>query len=233
LDVTNDKEYVALDVSVGAAVWKETTGAGTGIAESLIDAKGDLIVGSASDTAARLAVGTDGHVLTADSASTNGIKWAAAGASSSWLYTDYVWVQDEKTQNTNGGASSTGSWVTRTLNQEKADTGSIASLASNRVTLPAGTYRVYATAPAFKSQRTQLRLQDITNTATLVTGQPHFVANSTNSEGMAQLRGRFTLSGSADIELQQRFESSDGLGLGVAANFTTEVYAVVEFWKEA
>ncbi|MCK4328343.1 hypothetical protein KAX02_00715 [candidate division WOR-3 bacterium] len=30
IDVTNDKEYVALDVSTGAAVWTETTGAGGG-----------------------------------------------------------------------------------------------------------------------------------------------------------------------------------------------------------
>lgn len=50
----------------------------TGIAEALLDAKGDLIVASAADTAARLAVGTNGFVLTADSAQSTGVKWAAA-----------------------------------------------------------------------------------------------------------------------------------------------------------
>ena len=46
------------------------------VASTLIDAKGDLIVGSAADTAARLAVGTNNQILTADSAATNGVKWA-------------------------------------------------------------------------------------------------------------------------------------------------------------
>ena len=54
------------------------TAADTGaIPESLIDAKGDLIVGTANDTAARLGVGSNGQVLTADSAETSGVKWAA------------------------------------------------------------------------------------------------------------------------------------------------------------
>ena len=46
----------------------------SGIAETLIDAKGDLIVGSADNTAARLAVGTDTFVLTADSTQATGVE---------------------------------------------------------------------------------------------------------------------------------------------------------------
>lgn len=46
--------------------------------KSLIDAKGDLIVGTADNTLARLAVGTNGQVLTADSAQSGGVKWADA-----------------------------------------------------------------------------------------------------------------------------------------------------------
>lgn len=52
------------------------------IPKTLIDAKGDLIAGSASDTAARLAVGTNGQVLTADSTTATGLKWAAASSGS-------------------------------------------------------------------------------------------------------------------------------------------------------
>lgn len=60
--------------------------ANAAIAKSLVDAKGDLIVGSANDSVARLAVGaTNGHVLKVNSAATNGIEWGAVPEpSSNW-----------------------------------------------------------------------------------------------------------------------------------------------------
>jgi hypothetical protein len=47
------------------------------IQNAIIDAKGDLIAATAADTPARLAVGTDGQVLVADSTAATGLKWAA------------------------------------------------------------------------------------------------------------------------------------------------------------
>ena len=61
----------------GDQTWAAVSAADA-IPETLIDAKGDLIVGTAADTAARLGVGSDGQVLTADSAEAGGVKWAAA-----------------------------------------------------------------------------------------------------------------------------------------------------------
>jgi len=46
--------------------------------ESLFDAKGDLLVASADNTPAKLTVGTNGYILTANTSAANGIEWAAA-----------------------------------------------------------------------------------------------------------------------------------------------------------
>ena len=61
--------------------YRVTTLENAEIPDTIIDAKGDLIVGSAADTATRLAVGTNDYVLTADSAEATGLKWAALPSS--------------------------------------------------------------------------------------------------------------------------------------------------------
>lgn len=65
--------------TITTGVWNGTiitpTFGGTGIGASYV--KGDLLVATNASTLARLGVGTDGFILTADSAQTTGIKWAA------------------------------------------------------------------------------------------------------------------------------------------------------------
>ena len=55
------------------------------IQNTIVDAKGDLITATAADTPARLAVGTNGQILTADSTAATGLVWASPAASSSGL----------------------------------------------------------------------------------------------------------------------------------------------------
>lgn len=50
----------------------------TNTVATAFDAKGDLVVGTGADTFAKLTVGTNNHVLTADSTTATGLKWAAA-----------------------------------------------------------------------------------------------------------------------------------------------------------
>jgi len=71
---TNNHRLVAASGETTGLKWVADT------QNTVIDAKGDLLVGSAADTTARLAVGaTNGLALVVDSAATNGIKWAETG----------------------------------------------------------------------------------------------------------------------------------------------------------
>jgi hypothetical protein len=46
---------------------------------SIVNAKGDLVVGTADNAVARQAVGADGLALIADSTQATGVTWATAG----------------------------------------------------------------------------------------------------------------------------------------------------------
>jgi hypothetical protein len=58
--------------------------AGASIAKTIVDAKGDIIAATASDTVSRLAVGANNTVLTADSTEATGLKWAAPAGGANW-----------------------------------------------------------------------------------------------------------------------------------------------------
>lgn len=86
---------------------------------STIDAKGDLLAGTANDTIGRLPVGTNGQVLTADSAEATGMKWASSASGGMTListgsmsgasvsvsltsgYVNYMWIVQGATLSAN------------------------------------------------------------------------------------------------------------------------------------
>jgi len=55
-------------------------GSASAINPTIVDAKGDIIAATAADTVARLAVGTNGQVLTAASGQATGLQWATPSA---------------------------------------------------------------------------------------------------------------------------------------------------------
>jgi hypothetical protein len=73
--------------SDGAAwsTWATLGSSGSVATDTIWDAKGDLAGGTGANAASRLAVGSNGQVLTADSAEATGLKWAAAAAGGSGL----------------------------------------------------------------------------------------------------------------------------------------------------
>jgi hypothetical protein len=52
------------------------------IEETIFDAKGDILVGTAADTVGKLTVGTNGYFLKADSSTATGLTWSAVDLSS-------------------------------------------------------------------------------------------------------------------------------------------------------
>jgi hypothetical protein len=72
------KDGAAAIRSLGTAIDTTVfTNAGAAITKATVDAKGDLIAGTADNTVARLAVGANNTILVADSSTATGLKWAA------------------------------------------------------------------------------------------------------------------------------------------------------------
>lgn len=90
--VGGDGQVLSADSASPAGVkWVAPVAGGAGIPPTLLNAKGDLIAATADDTPARLGVGTDGQVLSADAAQATGLKWIVAptGGKTSWYENVY------------------------------------------------------------------------------------------------------------------------------------------------
>jgi hypothetical protein len=99
-----------------------------------IDAKGDLIGGTGADAFARLAVGANGTVLTADSAETTGLKWVTpSGGTPTFVGCSVVSTAASQ-------SVATATWTALTWNSERFDTDGFHDNSTNntRLTIPAG-----------------------------------------------------------------------------------------------
>jgi len=171
---------------------------------------------------------------------------ASANAFGAGLYH----VRDVQATGVAGQALTRATWNTCRLNTEATDEITSSALASNQISLPAGTYFVDALIPVYGtgaatgadlSVRAKCRIQNITAGTTLVEGQslhigyliPEISSTVFNTLNPT-VRGRFTLSGTATIEFQVY---PDGASLtytgGKALSVGSEIYADVLIFKVA
>lgn len=147
-------------------------------------------------------------------------------------------VREEQNSGTNGGTCTGGSWQTRTINTVVVNQITSASLASNKITLPAGTYYIDATAPASMVNGHKAILYDTTSSADILTGTSEYSDSSGNNfDGYANTRsrivGQFTLAAAHDLEVRHRSQATrntSGFGCDTSTGLK-EVFTEVLIWK--
>jgi hypothetical protein len=148
-----------------------------------------------------------------------------------------IHVRDEKASGTVGGAATAGSYAVRTLNTVVSNTIVGASLASNRITLPPGNYRLFASAPAYRCDFNKIKIWNATDGAIVPSGigSSEYTANAGVNSVRSVINGlRFTLATAKDIELRHyALSNTSTTDFGVnTANGDVEVYSEVFIVKE-
>lgn len=144
--------------------------------------------------------------------------------------TPVLWVRDEKASGVAGGSGIQDGYVVRTLNTAKKNSMSGASLAGNRITLPAGTFRVSFTAPAGPTASNhQAYLYNVTDGVTTVAGTSTYAPQSAQIVTVSQvLCAEFTISSSKVFEVRHWITATGTPNLGAASSSgQVEVYTDV------
>tara|TARA_R100000388_G_C7166446_1_gene121742 strand:+ start:40 stop:636 length:597 start_codon:yes stop_codon:yes gene_type:complete len=196
-----------------------------------------LVLNGSNDTITGLQINSanivDGSIVNAD------INASAAIAStkisgSLGLFSSYAVIADVKSSGTAGGTFATGGWRTRDLQTEIVDTDGIVSISSNQFTLQAGSYLINAISSAYKIGNTVLKLYNITDSSDTAFGMTGYVPNSDAVQANIHLTTRFTISGAKVFELQQAGAGTENTyGMGVNHSFGSEIYTIIEIYKES
>jgi len=174
---------------------------------------------------------TNGIIYTKNSGAGN-TGWDTVTSSA----TNYLLVTDTKSSGTAGGTFTSGAWRTRDLNTVGANYIAGSSLASNQVSLPAGTYRAKAQSMASYTDQNQIKLRNVTDSADLLSGTPQSAPTSGGAFNAASfLVGEFTIAGTKAIELQHQCvttKATDGFGMSTSFSISN-IYSILEIWRIA
>lgn len=148
--------------------------------------------------------------------------------------TGYIVIEHRQNNNVAGGTFTSGAWQTRPLTDEVVDTGNNVSIASNQMTLDAGTYRIRVWATCYNVLRNQMRLYNITDAAVIIVGATGYTGAQTTPNFLS---GRFTLAAQKILEIQhqcQQTATTQGFGVEAGSSFTVdhETYLNAELIRE-
>lgn len=136
-------------------------------------------------------------------------------------------VRDEKTSGTSGGTpGSTGAWLTRSLTTTPVNGIVGASLTSNEITLPAGSYLIEGSAPAYKADGHKARLYNVTAGTTAIAGTVERSLATESQQTRSHIRGPVTLASTSVLRVEHMVgtATSNGFGTAYGATGIAEVY---------
>ena len=166
---------------------------------------------------------TSGEVLTAESLNDN-FTFAAGGNT-------LAIFNDTKSSGVDGGTATSGSWQTRVLNTTIINTITSCTLTSNVVSLPAGTYLVQASAPAFGCDQHQMRIANTSDSIYYYGGSSFDADLTTQSD--STIMTYFTIAATKNIEVQHQVAGTRAAtGFGKAQSFGNDnIYAQIMITK--
>ena len=148
----------------------------------------------------------------------------------------YVYVWDKKAAGATPGTLTSGAWGTRDMNHEQVDTAGIASVASNQITIAAGTYRCRIATGCRLCNRYQSRLRDVTNSVTLLIGTNAYCPSTeAGTTAHSIIAGHFVLMAQTVLEIQYQCETTiadEGYAITISYG-EDQVLATAEFWRDA
>ena len=205
------------DISSQTVIGRKTAGSGVPEEVTIVGATGILIDDDTLAVESDTAGATQGNIKTY-------VDTEVASAVSD--INAYFICEDSKSSGTDGGTFTSGSWQTRDLTQSAGNlTG--ASLSSNVITLPAGTYYVEGWASAWQVDLHQTRVRATSgDTGTKVIGSSENHAGAAQSSTKSDFEGVFTLSQESDIELQHQCSTTKAtIGYGNDCGFGDNIYS--------
>jgi hypothetical protein len=206
----------------------------TQLIDTIGSTQGDILYRNATQWTA-LPPGTSGYVFTSNGAGSNPSWQASSGGGGTTV--KCIQVAEVQASGTDGGTATANTWNTRAINTIVVDdTGLVTLPGSSTFTIPAGTYIVQASAPAYQANNHVLRLVNVTDAINYY-GTSEYTGSGNGVATRSMLGIKFVLSATKTFRFDSWVSNSNGStnNLGGAAHITgvSETYCFATFFKIA